>query len=121
MIGEKLSTGKVLVDSIANPSQCPRCHRQIWTALVIGFPVKVEPTPLNLEDELKERLAGRMVFQTRRVVNAFELEIRKAHHITNPKPNTYALATHDCNRPGLQPIVDFYKNPTTTQTEGIPF
>lgn len=100
-----------LVSTTAEASECPKCHRGIWIALVNGFEVKVEPTPLNLSEEVVLRMESpkTRIFQTMGIGGKFELQSRSAWHITKGDAKAIALPEHDCKRndPGI--IIDLFK------------
>jgi hypothetical protein len=118
-------TGKgshsVLINTRAIPDICKKCFCQIWVATVDGFKVKVEPTRLNLGDELKLRAQGRRIFQVLKIAFDFELLHRTAWHIGKDDGNQIVLAEHDCRNPGYGSIEEFFPKSKISDTEEIPF
>ena len=102
------STSQHLINSKAKAEICLRCNKNIWIATVNGFKVKVEPDRLNSTEEVILRMAGSRIFQTLRIGNQFELQIRNTWHITKGDPKAIVLAEHDCDRSDQKPIEDFY-------------
>jgi hypothetical protein len=102
------TTSQHLINSKAKPEVCLRCNRNIWVATVNGFKVKVEPTRLNSTEEVILRMAGSRIFQTLRIGNQFELQLRNAWHITKGDPKAIVLAEHDCDKTDKPVIEDFY-------------
>lgn len=90
----------------------------MWEAYLHGFLVRVEPERLNLEDEVRERMAGNRIFQTLRVGQQFELKLRTVADIRQGE--AIALVEHSCERLGSWIVTDFYKRETTTD-KGVPF
>lgn len=107
-----------LISTPAKPSECPRCKKGIWVAVVNGFTVKVDPTPLDTRQEILLRLAKPTVkiFQTFGTV-AFELQKRTSWHITKGDPTVKVLTEHDCDGddPGI--IIDFFATPQSVKGE----
>lgn len=93
----------------------------MWVATVDGFKVKVEPTRLNLETELKLRAQGRRIFQVLKIAFDFELQLRTAWHIGKDDGNQIVLAEHDCQNPNYGSIEEFFPKPKISDTEEIPF
>jgi hypothetical protein len=111
------STSQHLINSKAKPEVCQRCNSNIWVATVNGFKVKVEPNRLNSTEEVILRMAGGRIFQTLRIGNQFELQIRNTWHITKGDPKAIVLAEHDCDRSQKEPIEDFYAAEKTENSE----
>ena len=63
--------------TVASVTQCHKCNKAMWAAVVNGFAIKVDTTPLNAGEEIEYRLAGIRIWQTRRVGGkGFELQRR---------------------------------------------
>jgi hypothetical protein len=105
--------------TVASVTQCHKCNKAMWAAVVNGFAIKVDTTPLNAGEEIEYRLAGIRIWQTRRIGGkGFELQRRTTWHITHSTPDVYALAEHTCNRGLGAPAVNFYeKNQMPTEMD----
>ena len=99
---------------------CQRCQGWILEAYVNGFLTKVEPTPLNLEDELAARLQGRRIFQTFGTLEPILIH-RGLAHIKSEKQDAKVLASHDCSRPTIFEPEPLFPKMTKSESEGIPF
>ena len=95
------SQDQFLISTPMDPNLCAKCQRWTYQAIVIGFPIRVEPTPLNLRQELELRLARVRIFQTHPLADGKKaLRLRKAHDIG--KGYGYSIhAQHDCDRMDL--------------------
>lgn len=77
-------------------------------AMVDGFRVEVDPTPLDATAEILLRMQGVRIYQTCAVVGRrFQLQKRTAWHITKGDAKAVALAGHDCAR-GVAEIVEIF-------------
>lgn len=114
-------SNSVFISTPAIPDICRKCLSSIWVAMVDGFRVKVEPTPINLETELKLRAKGVRIYQARKVVFQFELLNRHSWHIKNSDGSEIVLPAHDCKNPQYGQIVHFFEKPQIQKSEGIPF
>lgn len=99
------------ISTTAKQEQCPRCHKQIWRAVIDGFTHKLDPTPLDATKEVLLRMQNRRIFQTRQNENGFVLEKRSAWHITKGDPKAKVLAEHSCEGDDAGVIVDLYPTP----------
>jgi hypothetical protein len=99
--GRRPNPDQFLISTKMDPNICGRCKRWTYQAIVIGFPIRVETTPLNLRQELALRLAGVRIFQTHPLADSGKaLKIRRAHDIG--KGYGYTIhAQHDCDRMDL--------------------
>jgi len=84
------------INSIAKLRQCPKCTGWIYECHVNGWRVRVEPTQLNLSDEIAWRLSSRKIYQTIRKGSDFELEQRNLWQMTKGDPKAIVLGSHDC-------------------------
>jgi len=89
------------INSSAKLIQCPKCTGWIYEATVNGWRVRVEPTPLNLSDEIAWRLSNRQIYQTVGTMADFNLEPRKLWHITKGDKRSLVLGSHDCDFPTI--------------------
>lgn len=106
-----------LISSLAKLKQCGRCKGWIYVAHIHGWEKKVEPTPLNIEEEIAYRLTGVKIYQTMPIGSQFELMERTAWQITHADPRSKALAEHDCSTPTLFEPAPIYSKPTLKETE----
>ena len=103
----------------ASISFCPRCRQNLWTAIINGFPVKVDPTPLEPRRELQVRLAGEKVYQAENAASGFVLRPRSAIDIAKADTRAFALVEHRCGRDGERgEIIDLFPAP---QPKEAPF
>ena len=109
-----------LISTPPRPELCMRCKGWILLCYVFGFETKVEPNPLNLAEEVKARMEGRMVFQTFGTVEPVLIR-RHLWHIAKSDSRTKVLVAHDCNRPTYFEPSPLFEKQNTTQTEGAPF
>ena len=100
---------------IAKLTQCARCKGWIYEGHLYGFLIRVEPTRLNLGDELAMRLAGRKVYGTARMGSDFELTKRTAWHIAKNEAASLALVAHDCQSPTYFEPEPLYPQPTSKE------
>lgn len=70
------------------------CQGWVYEAHIGGWRSRVEPTPLNFENEIAARLEGRKIYQTLGVSEPILIE-RTAWHITKGEP-TKVFAEHRC-------------------------
>jgi len=68
--------GAHLVTTPARRGHCPDCGRQVLAGIAEGLTAAVDPTPLDLHDELTARLAGRMTYDCVRTDGHTELVAR---------------------------------------------
>lgn len=79
---------------------CPRCRQELWEAVVYGFTVRVDPTPLEPIRELECRMAGEKVYQAENSGSGFLLRRRSAIDIAKADSRAFALVEHRCHREG---------------------
>jgi len=104
----KLSRNRVLICTVAEATTCAKCQSAVWQAMVNGFKVEVDPTPLDATGEILLRLEGVRIYQTCAVVGRrFQLQRRDAWHITKGDAKAVALAAHDCSR-GVSAIINLF-------------
>ena len=101
-------------------SQCPKCKGWILECHVNGWRTRVEPNPLNLEEELRASLAGRTIFQTLGTTDV-TLVPRTLWHIRKDDPRAKVLASHDCKTPTYFEPEPLFPTIARTESEGIPF
>ena len=111
---------EVFINSSPELKVCARCKGWILECHVDGWRTRVEPNPLNLEDELKASLQGRSIFQTLGTVEV-TLVPRTIWHIRKDDPKAKVLASHDCKTPTYFEPETLFPKLTQTQSEGIPF
>ena len=113
----KLSRNRVLICTVAEATTCAKCQSAVWVAMVNGFKVAVDPTPLDVTAEIMLRLEGVRIYQTCSVVGSqFELQRRDAWHITKGDAKAIALADHDCSR-GVPAIIDLFPGFTSKEAQ----
>jgi len=100
--------------------ECARCKGWILECWINGFETKLEPTPLNFEEELKFRIEGRRIFQTLGTVEP-TLVKRTDWHIAKADPRAKVLAVHSCKTPTYFEPSPLFETATQSKTEGIPF
>jgi hypothetical protein len=98
------------INSPAKLTQCPICKGWIYECHVHGWRVRVEPTPLNLSDEVALRLANRKIYQTFGITKNFELMPRKAWQILHDSGAT-VFGSHDCDFPTLFEPAPLFERP----------
>ena len=115
---EKKFRGSFLASSKAVGDECPRCRRQVWKALVNGFEVKADPTPLDASAEIMLRLEGVKIYQTFGVAgSSFELQPRSAWHITKGDPRAIPLAEHKCGQSTNGQTFDLFPKPQLKEAD----
>ena len=108
------------INSPLTLSQCTKCKGWIYECHVNGFRTRVEPTPLNLGEELKMRIEGRRIFQTLGTVDPILVK-RTDAHIAKVDERAKVLAVHSCKSPTYFEPEPLFEIKATTETEGIPF
>ena len=102
------------------PKLCARCKGWILECFIDGFETKLEPTPLNLGEELKMRIEGRRIFQTLGTVDPILVK-RTDFHIAKVDERAKVLAVHSCKSPTYFEPSPLFETATQSETEGIPF
>ena len=102
------------------PKLCARCKGWILECFIDGFETRLEPTPLNLDEELKMRIEGRRIFQTLGTIEPILVK-RTNWHIVKADPRAKVLAVHSCKTPTYFEPAPLFETETKTETEGIPF
>ena len=100
--------------------ECAKCKGWILECFINGFETRLEPTPLNLGDELKMRIEGRRIYQTFGIVDPILVK-RTDWHIANVDDRAKVLAVHSCKTPTYFEPEPLFETRATTETEGIPF
>jgi len=100
--------------------ECARCKGWILECFIDGFETRLEPTPLNLAEELKFRIEGRRIFQTLGIVEPILVK-RTDWHIANVDDRAKVLAVHSCKTPTYFEPEPLFEIHAKTETEGIPF
>ena len=100
--------------------ECARCKGWILECFIDGFETKLEPTPLNLGEELKMRIEGRRIYQTLGTVEPILVK-RTGAHIAKVDERAKVLAVHSCKSPTYFEPEPLFEIKATTETEGIPF
>jgi hypothetical protein len=100
------------INSLQKLTQCPICKGWIYEMHLNGFRTRVEPTPLNFEEEIRARLTGRKVYQSIRVGYDFEIQKRTLWHINNSDSTEFVLVGHDCSTPTIFEPAPIYEKPT---------
>jgi hypothetical protein len=108
------------INSPLVPKQCSRCTGWIYECHINGWETKVEPNPLNFQEELAMRLEGRRIFQTVEITNS-TLMPRTAWHIERSDSRAKVFATHSCKTPTYFEPSPLDEKPTQSKSEGIPF
>jgi len=108
------------INSPLVPKQCSRCTGWIYECHINGWKTKVEPNPLNFQEELAMRLEGRRIFQTVEITNS-TLMPRTAWHIERSDSRAKVFATHSCKTPTYFEPSPLDEKPTQSKSEGIPF
>jgi len=98
---KNLNPSDHFINSTAKLIQCPKCKGWIYECQVNGWRTRVEPTPLNLSDEIAWRLASRKIYQTIQKGSDFELEPRTLWQVTKGDPKAIVLGSHDCKFPTI--------------------
>jgi len=104
------------INSLQNLTQCPICTGWIYEMHLSGFRTRVEPTPLNFEEEIAARLAGRKIYQTIRVGYDFEIQKRTLWHITHSDFTEFVLPSHSCKTPTIFEPTPLYPNPIAKES-----
>lgn len=110
-----------LIEKPMTPNQCNQCKRWTYQAMVVGFPIRIDPTALNLTQELQLRLQGVKIFQTIKGTGWERyLKIRRAADIG--QGYGYSIhAQHDCDRMDFE-VHDLTERPKEkTEDKEIPF
>ena len=94
-------TSKYLISTSVKGDQCGNCHRDILTAMVNGFFVRVEALTIDAIQEVTYRLGGLDIFQGIGSGNTLELQKRSIWHITHSPSTTAVFARHACSIPPL--------------------
>jgi hypothetical protein len=102
------------------PKLCLRCKGWILECFIDGFETRLEPTPLNLAEELKFRIEGRRIFQTLGIVEPILVK-RTDWHIANVDDRAKVLAVHSCKTPTYFEPSPLFETIVKSETEGIPF
>jgi hypothetical protein len=106
-----------LINSLATSSQCARCKGWVYEAFVYGFLTRVEPNPLNLEEEIAMRLEGRKIWETLKRGDGFELVKRTEWHIKKGSGRALVLADHDCRMPTYFEPAPLFEKPTMKEPQ----
>lgn len=92
----------------ANPSRCPNCLNQVWSAVVDGMPTRCDPKPLDVVEEIMARSHRITIYQTRpEAGGGFTLQVRWPEHIRHSNPD-YILAEHRCSQHPGDVLTDLY-------------
>lgn len=78
-----------------SPAICPRCNHGIWQGL--GYApvlIKLDSTPLNLPNEIIEKLTGGKTYEAHRTAKSFEVTPRSIGYLSAKDP--IVLAKHRC-------------------------
>ena len=102
------------------PKLCARCKGWILECFIDGFETRLEPTPLNLGEELKMRIEGRRIFQTLGTVDPILVK-RTDSHIAKVDERAKVLAVHNCKTPTYFEPEPLFETHAKSETEGIPF
>jgi hypothetical protein len=102
------------------PKLCARCKGWILECFIDGFETKLEPTPLNLGEELKMRIEGRRIYQTLGTVDPILVK-RTDSHIAKVDERAKVLAVHSCKTPTYFEPSPLFEIAIQSETEGIPF
>ena len=102
------------------PKLCARCKGWILECFIDGFETRLEPTPLNLGEELKMRIEGRRIFQTLGTVDPILVK-RTDSHIAKVDERAKVLAVHSCKSPTYFEPEPLFEIHAKSETEGIPF
>lgn len=102
------------------PKLCARCKGWILECFIDGFETKLEPTPLNLGEELKMRIEGRRIYQTLGTVDSILVK-RTDSHIAKVDERAKVLAVHSCKTPTYFEPSPLFETAIQSETEGIPF
>ena len=102
------------------PKLCARCKGWILECFIDGFETKLEPNPLNFEEELKMRIEGRRIYQTLGTVEPILVK-RTGAHIAKADPRAKVLAVHSCKTPTYFEPEPLFETIAKSETEGIPF
>ena len=100
--------------------ECARCKGWILECFINGFETKLEPTPLNLGEELKMRIEGRRIYQTLGTVDPILVK-RTDSHIAKVDERAKVLAVHSCKTPTYFEPSPLFETAINPETEGIPF
>ena len=102
------------------PKLCARCKGWILECFIDGFETRLEPTPLNLGEELKMRIEGRRIYQTLGTVDPILVK-RTDSHIAKVDERAKVLAVHSCKTPTYFEPSPLFEIAIQSETEGIPF
>jgi len=105
----------------AHPDVCAKCRSAVWTLIVGGFKVQLDPEPLDAMAKLIAHLSKRYTFTLWSVGELFEAEFRSRIHITSPDQTKIVLAAHICTGNIRSTLHDFFKRPSTTTSEKAGF
>ena len=96
------------VSRAARPARCRSCGRVVLRGLDAdraALPVSADPQPLNQLGEVLTLTTGRHTYDLEWRNGRYELNPRRAAHITNSPPNSSpdksVVAEHQCGRPAL--------------------
>jgi hypothetical protein len=99
---------------------CAKCKGWIYECHVEGWRTCLEPNPLNFDEEVAMRLAGRSIFQTIGIDQP-TLVKRSLWHIQKDWAKVKVLASHSCHTPALFEPAPLFDPPIRPTSEGIPF
>jgi hypothetical protein len=100
----------------AHPDVCAKCKSAVWTLIVGGFKVHLDPEPLDAMAKLVAHISKRYTFTLWSVGELFEAEYRSRIHIINPDQSKIVLAAHICNGNIRSTLQDFFKRSTSIAT-----
>jgi len=111
---------KSFISTSPIPDFCAKCKSAIWSCHVIGFAVKLAPTPLNFEAEFLARGRGVRIFQTTREQL---VKMRGLAEIEKSNGSEIVLAAHECDQLDFTIPHDLFHKPqpVTYSSEGFPF
>lgn len=108
------------INSTLTLSQCLKCKGWVYECHVNGFLTRVDPTRLNFQTEIAQRLSGRRIFQTFGTVE-LTLVVRTAWHIEKDDLRAKVFASHSCATPTYFEPEPLIAIAAPTRNQGVPF
>ena len=87
-----------------SPSTCGKCEAAVWSVIIDGEAVHLDPTPLDIGSELLARLQDKFIAQ---IAPNRQMQWRWVEHVIHT-PNAVRLAEHDCATCDRGPIVPLF-------------